>query len=506
MGTPVVNFGKVTVAGSYDAAATSIVLSAGHGSRLPSTFPYPLTWWEASTYSDPSDDPNRELVQVTSRAGDTLTVVRAHEGTTASTKNTAGKTYKMLATVTKAMWDAIQTRRTATQTFRGLRVQTHPDADKALSQVVFSADSIVMDDGEEVQDWTKIVVDVTASGVNGLDTGTESANVLYELWAIYNGTTKAGVLHRAKDYLLDEEVSAGEDGQHLLRDATARTKLAQGVQVDSAGLLEFVDVKLVKVGAPTGQYWVTVEANSGGVPSNTPLATSDKYDVSRLTTTAGWVRLPFRTPAALSASTQYHLVLQGDFTVSAVNHLGWRADTTAAPYARGAKAAFDGSTWTTDTDDDFMVRVYMTRNDTAVSLPGGYTQQALIGFVVNNGSSHFKPFVQQGRTVQGGYSADWKLGAITALTLVSVEGFLPPRPVRLVGLSYNSGAGHSLGLGPLSATDLDGTASVEVRGAIKAYVASSEIGVCAPIPIEYAGMQAIVTAGIANLYVAEYEW
>ena len=107
MGTPVTNFGKVTVSTTYGSGDTSIVLTTGHGSRLPSTFPYPLTWWEATTYSDPADDPNKEIVIVTGRTGDTLTVTRAGEGTSASTKNTGSKTYKMVLSITKAMWDGL---------------------------------------------------------------------------------------------------------------------------------------------------------------------------------------------------------------------------------------------------------------------------------------------------------------------------------------------------------------------------------------------------------------
>jgi hypothetical protein len=107
MPTPVTNFAKVTVSTGYGSGDTSVVLTTGHGSRLESTFPYPLTWWNATDYSDPADDPNREIVLVTNRVSDTLTLTRAAEGTSASTKNTASKTYKMVEGITKAMWDAL---------------------------------------------------------------------------------------------------------------------------------------------------------------------------------------------------------------------------------------------------------------------------------------------------------------------------------------------------------------------------------------------------------------
>ena len=93
------NFAKVTVSTGYDASATSIVLSSGNGAKLP-TPPCNVTWWNFTDYSDPSDDPSVEIVRVTSVSTDTLTVTRAQEGTTATVKNVAGKTYRMLAGLT----------------------------------------------------------------------------------------------------------------------------------------------------------------------------------------------------------------------------------------------------------------------------------------------------------------------------------------------------------------------------------------------------------------------
>lgn len=93
------NFAKVTVSIGYDASATSIVLSSGHGAKLP-TVAFNAVWWNVTDYADPSDDPNVEIVRVTAISTDTLTVTRAQEGISASTKNTAGKTYKMIAGLT----------------------------------------------------------------------------------------------------------------------------------------------------------------------------------------------------------------------------------------------------------------------------------------------------------------------------------------------------------------------------------------------------------------------
>lgn len=104
----VVNFGKVQVSIGYDAAAVSIVLTGGDGAKLPapaSSGAFNLVWYNSSDYGDPSDDPSREIVRCTARSTDTLTVTRAQEGTSATTKNTASKTYKMLLSLTKKTYD-----------------------------------------------------------------------------------------------------------------------------------------------------------------------------------------------------------------------------------------------------------------------------------------------------------------------------------------------------------------------------------------------------------------
>jgi len=98
-----VNFGKVTVLNPYGSGNTSIVLQAGQGALLP-TAPFNVVWWNSAVYSDPSDDPNVEIVRVTAGGGggggDTLTVTRGQEGTAATAKNTAGGIYKMAAAFT----------------------------------------------------------------------------------------------------------------------------------------------------------------------------------------------------------------------------------------------------------------------------------------------------------------------------------------------------------------------------------------------------------------------
>jgi hypothetical protein len=99
------NFAIVTVSTGYNASATSIVLTTGHGAKLPGTVPYWLCWWNSTDYADPANDPNVEFVNVTARSSDTLTVTRGQDGTSGTTKNTASKTYKMQLVDNAALFD-----------------------------------------------------------------------------------------------------------------------------------------------------------------------------------------------------------------------------------------------------------------------------------------------------------------------------------------------------------------------------------------------------------------
>ena len=107
---PVKNFAKVEVSTGYDDLATSIVLVVGDGAKLPdpaSEGEFNLVWFNFTDYKDPADDPDKEIVRCTARSTDTLTVTRGQEGTTATVKNVAGKTYKMVLAMTKKMKDDI---------------------------------------------------------------------------------------------------------------------------------------------------------------------------------------------------------------------------------------------------------------------------------------------------------------------------------------------------------------------------------------------------------------
>lgn len=70
---------QVATAPSPATSGTSLVVTTGHGGRFPAV-PFNAPVWPAGGLPDPS---NAEIVRVTARTSDTLTIVRAQEGTTA---------------------------------------------------------------------------------------------------------------------------------------------------------------------------------------------------------------------------------------------------------------------------------------------------------------------------------------------------------------------------------------------------------------------------------------
>lgn len=314
--------------------------------------------------------------------------------------NTADRTYT-LPNTDQTLTDTLR------QTFRTLYVRTHPDNDQAANKVMLvSADEIVMDDGTHVTDFAGQVADIAVAGAGGLDTGAEVASTWYDFYAIRKSTdgTKNLLLHRAKDYFKDEE-QATDDTSVSLRQLDGTTeRLAQGFQVDTAGFVEFVELKWLRAGTITGNVWVTLETDSAGSPSGTILATSEKKNAGAFETDAAGrvVRLYFRTPVSLSALTQYHVVLRADYTASDTNRLLVRYKATTDPYSRGSFKKFNGTTWSAvvAAGDDAFVRVYVTRNDTAVTMPAGYDQRCLIGQVFNKSDSTFRKFTARNHAVK----------------------------------------------------------------------------------------------------------
>lgn len=401
MAVPITNFGLVTVSTTYGAGDTSIVLTTGHGSKLPATtggYQYPMTWWDSTNYAHPADDPNVEIVLVTARSSDTLTVTRAQEGTSASTKNTgSGAVYRMSLGVTKALWESMRVK----SLHQGLVLRTDRDSDTEARQVeIVALDYLTMDDGTVFDNsdlsWSGKFADITASGAGGLDTGAETGGLWYDIYAIATEAgTKNLLLHKAKRWSDEAQYTTDEDASQNVGSASSNQSVSQGFKLSASGKLRYAQVKLLKVGSPTGQITCKIYSDNAGVPGSL-LSTSQNINIATIPTTATWVHFTFTNGATLSATpTQYHLVMTG--AVNASNYYQWRMDGSAATYTGGSKATYNGSAWTTDTDDDMMFTVGLEVDDSAVTMPSGYTKKCHLGWVFNDGSSNFRPFIQTGR-------------------------------------------------------------------------------------------------------------
>ncbi len=66
-------------------------------SEFPGSFPYRLTVWDAESYADPGEDPDMEIVEVSSATGNVLAVSRGLEGTGAS-EHASGNAVRLLLT------------------------------------------------------------------------------------------------------------------------------------------------------------------------------------------------------------------------------------------------------------------------------------------------------------------------------------------------------------------------------------------------------------------------
>lgn len=74
-------YGTVLTIPSPAASGTSLVLNTGQGALMPAV-PFNATVWVSGSQASTT---NAEIVRVTNVAGDTLTIVRAQEGTSART-------------------------------------------------------------------------------------------------------------------------------------------------------------------------------------------------------------------------------------------------------------------------------------------------------------------------------------------------------------------------------------------------------------------------------------
>lgn len=405
----------------------------------------------------------------------------------------------------------------AWQMFRGLHLRTHPDADKAGSQVMLvGLDEVVMNDGCRYTGLPlPLTADITVSGAGGLDTGVVALNTWYKILLIGKSSTKLAsdlrlIFHRAKDYKLDQFFTSSFDTNAFLRKSTgtATDLLAEGVQFATGGPVERIDITMARTGAVTGRVWLELRSDNAGSPSTTVLATSDKIDASALPTTMSYIALLFRTPFTVVPSTQYHIVLNGDYTRSDTVNIAW-GGVIAGGYANGTAKQYNGTTWGAATGvGDFQFRAYVTENNAAdnASLPSGYDETCQLGWVCNVNA--FRIFVARDRSVSSqGPDALATLIANTNPVIYDCSTYLPPCRVTARAFISNGigDAGCLIGGFPDGYVFQLQTLYPGLTSRIITH--SSGLGFPPiPIPTEYQGLYAFVEGGSLNLWLGGYEW
>jgi hypothetical protein len=416
--------------------------------------------------------------------------------------------------ITKAMWEDL---RVDKSTHHGVVLRTdrdHIDAAKKVELV--TCDYIVMDDGVALRndngEWSGKTADITASGAGGLDTGTESSVKWYEIYAIAKEDgTRNLLLHESHQWRYDTFNTTGEDAGQAIRAASGNSAVAQGFQLFDSSEIIAVEVRMNKVGTPTGTMVAAVYSDSGGLP-NTGLLVSHTLDVSRLTTGVGDVVFTFpRTGTVLSGSTQYHLIISGDWTINGTDYAEWRMDGSAGTYAEGSKSLWNGSAWSSVADDDMIFSIIIEYGVTAVTYPSGYTRKCLLGWVYNNQLGDFVPFVQKGTTrrISNITLNDSRAHECDGTAEATVfTDFLPPVECLdvMVGATGTGTQAGIIAVGSSNATDIstDGQTTGAQVVLLSSTVADRPVGSTAVL-IER-GIAMINGTSGSDLYVVGFSW
>jgi hypothetical protein len=199
-------------------------------------------------------------------------------------------------------------------------------------------------------------------------------------------------------------------------------------------------------------------------------------------------------------------VMNSDVATSATHYLKLNTKNTNV-YANGQINTYDGATWSGTTHDlNFIIAV--ERNSTSVTMPSGYDQKAKIGWVYNDGSSNFVPFIAMDRSITPLTSRLLASGVAVAIpTSVNLAPYLPPVSTKswwFLSLTTATGT-RTVSMAPAE-TGYAATVTPRTGGAavhISASVSGAEVG---PI-INSSNWGLTFTTGDAySIYAGPWEW
>lgn len=105
---PTANFARTTLSVGITSIATTMTLTSGTPFPDPDVAAYNVIIYNETDYPAVYNDPNVEIVRVTSETAGVYTITRGQEGTSASAHNTVGKTYGVILAPTDKTMDDIE--------------------------------------------------------------------------------------------------------------------------------------------------------------------------------------------------------------------------------------------------------------------------------------------------------------------------------------------------------------------------------------------------------------
>jgi len=133
------------------------------------------------------------------------------------------------------------------------------------------------------------------------------------------------------------------------------------------GQVKAAQIWIKKVGTPNGVlrahiFDCTGTPGAGAEPTGSALATSNSINCVDLTTSYQWIQFVFDTPAILSPSTNYCIVMETTNTInSAANATTWGIDATLPTknnHGGNSGRGNNGTTWTVDNAEELAFMLY----------------------------------------------------------------------------------------------------------------------------------------------------
>lgn len=144
-------------------------------------------------------------------------------------------------------------------------------------------------------------------------------------------------------FILDDSNSASTNGStDTIRIAADHLKHAQKFVPSVTAKITRATLKLAKVGSPTGNIWIEVYSDNAGLPDTLLGNISALVDVSTISSSATDINFDWSDGPLLTNGTSYWLVINADYTISAVNFI---RDYVRTPLYRDESKVWNGSAW-----------------------------------------------------------------------------------------------------------------------------------------------------------------